>query len=84
MKGSGAVVERLAATAPADIAITQPVMAEIACGIERLPSSKRRSGLKHGRPHLLGAPRGEWTDAVSRSYGRKIDARAPRHTNRGF
>ena len=36
MKGSAAVVERLAATAPADVAIPQPVIAEIAFGIERL------------------------------------------------
>jgi len=46
MKGSAAVVERLAATAPADIAIPRPVIAEIAFGIERLPRSKRRATLQ--------------------------------------
>ena len=46
MKGSPAVVERLAATAPAEVAIPQPVLAEIAFGIERLPRSKRRALLQ--------------------------------------
>jgi predicted nucleic acid-binding protein len=41
MKGSAAVVERLAASAPADIAIPQPVLAEIAFGIERKPPVQR-------------------------------------------
>ena len=71
MKGSAAVVERLAATAPADIAIPQPVIAEIAFGIERLPRSKRRAALQ-ARFDLISAelPRAEWTDAVSRTFGR--------------
>jgi len=43
MKGSAAVVERLAATEPAEVAIPQPVLAEIAFGIEPLPRSKRRA-----------------------------------------
>ena len=46
MKGSAAVVERLAAHAPADVAIPQPVIAEIAYGIGRLPRSKRRTMLQ--------------------------------------
>ena len=46
MKGTAAVVERLAATAPADVAVPQPVLAEIAFGIERLPRSKRRAALQ--------------------------------------
>ena len=71
MKGSAAVVERLAATAPADIAIPQPVIAEIAFGIERLPRSKRRTALQ-ARFDFISAelPRAEWTDAVSRMFGR--------------
>ena len=71
MKGSAAVVERLAATAPADVAIRQPVIAEIAFGIERLPRSKRRAALQ-ARFDLISAevPRAEWTDAVSRMFGR--------------
>jgi tRNA(fMet)-specific endonuclease VapC len=71
MKGIAAVVERLAATAPADVAVPQPVLAEIAFGIERLPRSKRRAALQ-SRFDLIsaGLPRAEWTDAVSQTFGR--------------
>ena len=71
MKGTSAVVERLAATAPADIAVPQPVLAEIAFGIERQKRSKRRAALQ-SRFDLLSAelPRAEWTDAVSQMFGR--------------
>jgi predicted nucleic acid-binding protein len=48
MKGTAAVIERLAATAPADVAVPQPVLAEIAFGIERLPRSKRRAACSRG------------------------------------
>jgi tRNA(fMet)-specific endonuclease VapC len=71
MKGTPAVVERLATTAPAEVAIPQPVLAEIAFGIERLPRSKRRTSLQ-ARFDLVSAelPRAEWTDAVSQAFGR--------------
>jgi len=71
MKGNGAVVERLAATEPAAIAVPQPVLAEIAFGIERLPRSKRRAALQ-ARFDLISAelPRAEWTDVVSQMFGR--------------
>jgi tRNA(fMet)-specific endonuclease VapC len=71
MKGSAVVVERLAATEPADVAIPQPVLAEIAFGIERLPRSKRRRALQIRFDLLCSElPRAEWTDAVSQTYGR--------------
>jgi tRNA(fMet)-specific endonuclease VapC len=68
MKGRAAVVERLAATERAGVAVPQPVLAEIAFGIERLPRSKRRTALFD----LISAelPRAEWTDGVSQMYGR--------------
>ena len=71
MKGSPAVVERLTATAPAEVAVPQPVLAEIAFGIDRLPRSKRRASLQ-ARFELISAelPRAEWTDAVSQMFGR--------------
>ena len=71
MKGTAAVVERLAASAPADVAVPQPVLAEIAFGIERLPRSKRRAALQ-SRFDLISAelPRAEWTDVVSHTFGR--------------
>jgi tRNA(fMet)-specific endonuclease VapC len=71
MKGTAAVIERLAANAPADIAVPQPVLAEITFGIERLPRSKRRAALQ-SRFDLISTelPRAEWTDAVSQMFGR--------------
>lgn len=71
MKGSPAVVAHLTAVTPADVAIPQPVLAEIAFGIERLPRSKRRTSLQ-ARWDLVSAelPRAEWTDAVSQAFGR--------------
>jgi tRNA(fMet)-specific endonuclease VapC len=82
MKGNAAVVERLAATEPAKIAVPQPVLAEIAFGIERLPRSRRRNALQ-ARFDLLCAelPRAEWTDVVSQMYGRvkaTLERRGPR------
>jgi tRNA(fMet)-specific endonuclease VapC len=71
MKGTAAAVDRLAATTPADVAVPQPVLAEIAFGIERLPRSKRRTALQ-ARFDLVRSElaRAEWTDAVSEAYGR--------------
>jgi tRNA(fMet)-specific endonuclease VapC len=71
LKGTPAVVERLAATDRARVAVPQPVLAELAYGIARLPASKRRSGLQ-GRFELVCAEiaRAEWTDDVSLAYGR--------------
>lgn len=71
MKGVPAVVDRLAATDPGDVGIPQPVIAEIAYGIERLPRSKRRRALQE-RFELVCSElqRVEWTDAVSHAYGR--------------
>ena len=71
MRGSAAFVERLTSHEPADVTIPQPVIAEIAYGIERLPRSRRRSALQ-ARFDLICSeiPRTEWTDAVSQAYGR--------------
>jgi tRNA(fMet)-specific endonuclease VapC len=82
MKGTPAFVERLVATTPAEVAIPQPVLAEIAFGIERLPRSKRRTSLQ-ARFDLVSAelPRAEWTDAVSQAFGH-IKARLERRGTR--
>jgi tRNA(fMet)-specific endonuclease VapC len=71
MKGRVAAVERLASVAPGEVGIPQPVLAEIAYGIERLPRSKRRRVLEE-RFELVCSElqRVEWTDAVSQAYGR--------------
>jgi tRNA(fMet)-specific endonuclease VapC len=71
MKGEEAVVERLASHVPTEVTIPQPVIAEIAYGIERLPRSRRRRALQ-ARFDLVCSeiPRTVWTDAVSHAYGR--------------
>lgn len=71
MKGAMRVVDRLAAAEPGEVGIPQPVVAEIAYGIERLPRSRRRQALQ-GRFDLVCSEiqRVEWTDAVSHAYGR--------------
>jgi tRNA(fMet)-specific endonuclease VapC len=70
MKAEGRFVGRLRSTARADISIPQPVIAEIAYGIERLPKSRRRDALA-GRFELLRAElaRAPWTDMVSERFG---------------
>lgn len=70
MKGEPAVVARVRRTGKADIALPQPVIAEIAYGIERLPRSKRRR-LVTERFDLICSelPRSEWTDLVSEHFG---------------
>lgn len=71
MKGEAAFVDRLASHVPTDVTIPQPVIAEIAYGIERLPRSRRRRALQ-ARFDLVCSeiPRAVWTDAVSHAYGR--------------
>ena len=71
MKGVPAVVDHLQAISRADVAVPQPVLAEIAYGLERLPRSKRRADLL-ARFDLvcLEIARAEWTDQVSHAYGR--------------
>jgi tRNA(fMet)-specific endonuclease VapC len=71
MRGDAPVVGRLARVAREDVAIPQPVVAEIAYGIERLPPSKRRERLRE-RFALVASElrRAEWSDAVSHAYGR--------------
>ena len=48
----------------------QPVLAEIAYGIGRLPRSRRRADLEH-RAEIIRSeiPRADWTDAVSAAFG---------------
>ncbi len=71
MKGDPTVVSRLAAVARADVAIPQPVMAEIAYGIQRLQRSRRRDMLRERIAHIaVEIQRVPWTDEVSDAYGR--------------
>jgi tRNA(fMet)-specific endonuclease VapC len=56
---------------PESVAVPQPVFAEIAYGIERLPRSRRKEALR-ARLELLRSQlqRAEWSDAVTSAFGR--------------
>jgi tRNA(fMet)-specific endonuclease VapC len=61
---------RLAATHPSEVGIPQPVIAEIAYGIARLPRSRRRQALREQLDLLCSAvPRLVWSDEVSERFG---------------
>jgi tRNA(fMet)-specific endonuclease VapC len=70
MKGEEKVTHRLAQKARADVYLPQPVLAEIAYGIERLSRSRRRDSLRVRfdliRQELARAP---WSDDVSEAFG---------------
>ncbi len=70
MKGNPAVIRRLQQVNRAEVAIPQPVIAEIEFGIQRLPKSKRREALKQ-RLDLIRTEiaRSPWTDSVSERFG---------------
>lgn len=70
MKGDPRVLGRLRRAAKEDISIPQPVLAELAYGIERLPRSKRRERLQDRLLAIQGeVERGSWTDEVSLHFG---------------
>ena len=71
MKGDPAVVDRLAEAGRANVGVPQPVLAEIAYGLARLPASRRRAALT-SRAELLRREltRVAWTDEVSEAFGK--------------
>ena len=70
MKGDPNAIERLKRVARADVFMPQPVVAEIAYGIQRLARSKRKEAIA-SRFELLKAEfrRAAWTDEVSEAFG---------------
>lgn len=70
MKGDPNVIERLKAVSRADVCMPQPVVAEIAYGIQRLSRSKRKDALA-SRFELLKSEirRVAWSDEVSEAFG---------------
>ena len=70
MRGDRSVLARLETLSKSDVFVPQPVLAEIAYGIERLPRSKRRETLQD-RYEFVRAElqRAEWTDEVSHRFG---------------
>jgi tRNA(fMet)-specific endonuclease VapC len=70
MKGEPSVVERLKQVARRDVGMPQPVIAEIAYGIERLARSKRKTALNSRFEMLKNEiQRVAWTDEVSNAFG---------------
>jgi tRNA(fMet)-specific endonuclease VapC len=71
IRGTPRIIDHLRNTAKNDVSIPQPVLAELAYGIERLPRSRRRDRL-HERYVALRAEvaRSAWTDAVSDAFGK--------------
>jgi len=70
MKGDPQMIERLKQKGKEEVSVPQPVLAEIAYGIERLPKSKRKATLQE-RFDLVRAElaRSSWSDDVSESFG---------------
>jgi tRNA(fMet)-specific endonuclease VapC len=70
MKGEPQIIARLRKVGRADVAVPQPVVAEIGYGIDRLPKSKRREALQARFDLLLTElARVPWTDSVSQHFG---------------
>ena len=70
MKGEPRVIERLRQRSKEEVSVPQPVLAEIAYGIERLPKSKRKQSLQE-RFDLVRSElaRSSWSDEVSECFG---------------
>lgn len=70
MKGDAQVLEHLKRVGKKGVSVPQPVLAEIAYGIERLPRSKRRDALRERFDLVRGEiARAEWSDEVSEHFG---------------
>jgi tRNA(fMet)-specific endonuclease VapC len=70
MRGDRNVIGRLKAISRADVCLPQPVIAEIAYGIQRMSRSKRKDALA-ARFELLKSElaRVAWSDEVSEAFG---------------
>lgn len=70
MKGDPTAIARLKGVSRADVCMPQPVVAEIAYGIQRLSRSKRKDALS-SRFDLLKSEirRVAWSDEVSEAFG---------------
>jgi len=70
MKGDPRFLEQLKQYSRDEVSVPQPVLAEIAYGIERLPASKRKESLRE-RFDLMRSElsRSSWSDEVSECFG---------------
>jgi tRNA(fMet)-specific endonuclease VapC len=70
MRGDQRVIERLRRLDRSQVAVPQPVLAEIAYGLARLPRSRQRTDLERRADMIRSEiPRADWTDAVSAACG---------------
>ncbi len=71
MKGEPVVVRRLIQHDRNEVLLPQPVVSEIAYGLQRMKRSARRTRLESRfRLVLDEMPRASWTDDVSQAFGR--------------
>ncbi len=70
MRGNPAMLARLRSAKKADVAIPEPVLAELEYGIARLPASRRKRLLLDQLATVKAAiGRAPWTDGVSTAFG---------------
>jgi tRNA(fMet)-specific endonuclease VapC len=70
MRADPTVLERLRAVTRADVAVPQPVVAEIEYGLARLPKGRKRTALfERWRLFATELPRVIWSDDVSSHFG---------------
>ncbi|MGQ0767371.1 MAG: PIN domain-containing protein [Gemmatimonadota bacterium] len=70
MRGDDHFIVRLRQLDRSTVAVPQPVLAEIAFGLARLPRSRRRADLERRMEIITSEiPRADWTDAVSIAFG---------------
>jgi tRNA(fMet)-specific endonuclease VapC len=70
MKGDPVFLDRLASVPPIDVAMPQPVLAELSYGVERLPKSQKKERLVRSLQLVRGEiPIVPWTDEVSDAFG---------------
>jgi tRNA(fMet)-specific endonuclease VapC len=71
MGGAPEVVRRARSKSPASLLVPQPVLAEVAYGIARLPRSRRKTRFERLFARVRAELRRvEWTDDVSLRFGR--------------
>jgi tRNA(fMet)-specific endonuclease VapC len=69
MKGDASILLRMRGAGRPELGLPQPVIAELAYGIERLPRSRRKDMLKERLESVCAElPRVTWTDEVSESF----------------
>lgn len=70
MTGEARTIARLQTVSKSDVKVPQPVIAEIAYGIARLPRSKKKEALRVRLESIKSVlVRADWTDAVSEAFG---------------